>query len=178
MKESPANGKKMDRVIFDMDKDSKNDSATIIESIDEFSKFKLLIYLSNQKKQYEVELFHSEDFAIFPFKLKVFKDVLEVSYSEDNSTFKRVLKLRFNKRFKSIQVIGYDSSYRTSEGSCEKSYNLITGKYEVKNNILNISPKKLIKKTGIKKTKELFINNLNAEKVIELDGIGKEFELE
>jgi len=141
----------MDRVIFDMDKDSKNDSATIIESIDEFSKFKLLIYLSNQEKQYEVELFHSEDFAIFPFELKIVKDVLEVSYSEDNSTFKRVLKLRFNDRLKSIQVIGYDSSYRTSEGSCEKSYNLITGKYEVKNKILNISPKKVVVKTGIKK---------------------------
>jgi hypothetical protein len=52
VKESPANGKEMNRVTFDMDNDAKNDIATIIENIKEFSKFKLLIYLSGSSKQF------------------------------------------------------------------------------------------------------------------------------
>lgn len=123
-----------------------------------------------------MELFHSEDFAIFPSELKVNKGVLTVCYGEDNSAFSRSLKLRFSPKHKKIQIIGYDCGYRTTEGSCDKSYNLITGAYEVKNKILNVSPAKVTTQTGTKKTEALFTDQLTYEKIMALDAVGGEFE--
>ena len=176
LKESPANGKKMTRLIFDIDNDHKNDTATIVESNKEFSKFYLLIYLTSLDDEYQIELFHNDDFAIAPVQLEIKNNVLKFGYFEDNSAFGRFFKLRYDNTEKALQIIGYDSGYRLSDGNCNKSYNLITGKYDVTVITENGTKKTKIKKTGIKKIKPLYAENLNARILKKLDETGKEFE--
>lgn len=177
LKESPASGKKMTRVIFDMDNDSKNDIATIIKSNDDFSTFKLLIYLSSLNKQFEFNILHAEDFAIAPIPLTYYKNVLVVTYLEDRSQYARTFKLRLNTDKNSIQIIGFDTDYRTSTGNCIKSYNLLTGNYEVKNQYLNDTKSKEIFNTGIEKTSPLYIDDFNFEMLEKLDNVGKKYQV-
>lgn len=181
LKESPANGRKIEKVEMDFDNDKSKDVLMLIKSDTEFSKFKLLIYLTSLKKLYEIDLYNSNDFSIYPIQLKVIKNTVEFGYFEDGTaTFGRFIKLRFNSTNKKIQVIGYDSSYKSSPTEfIAKSYNLLTGKYIVKRT--KIAEKEKSKTQEFFGTNhffknKVFVENLNEEMYKNLDDVGSKYE--
>jgi hypothetical protein len=179
LKESPANGKKMNRINVDFDKDSINDTAVIVKNEKEVSKYQLLIYLSSQNKTYSLLLSNEDDFSVYPVELKIKNNVIEVGYFKDGTAaFGRFLKFKFNLKLKKIQLIGYDSSYRIENGHCSKSYNLLTGEYTVNIDTENwATHKKSLKSFKGKKTaSKFFIEEIDNVAFQNLDEVGSEFE--
>jgi len=179
--ESPSNGRKMDRLSFYFDDDSLKDIATVVENKSEFSKYKLLIYLTNLKKQYEIDLYSTNDFSIYPVQLEISKNTLQFGYFEDGtSAFGRFIKLRYNPDVKKVQVIGYDSGYRASPSEhIDKSYNLLTGKYIVKRTNYDESDEgKVVEFSGKNDyfKNKVFIENLDVDMLMNLDDVGSKYE--
>ncbi|WP_337085147.1 hypothetical protein [Elizabethkingia anophelis] len=177
LKESPANGRKIDKVTILFDNDAVKDVLMLVKNEAEFSSYKLLIYLSSFQKQFEVELFSANDFSFYPVQLKPTKNIVQFGYFQDGTaTFGRFVTLRFNTTKNKVQVIGYDVDYEASSTEfINKSYNLLTGKYIVKRTELNAN--------GTKKTQEfsgknnvfknaVFIEDLNEEMYRNLDDVG------
>lgn len=179
LKGSPANGREMEPIVVDLDNDKKADTAFIVTNENEFSDYLLLIYLTSQNKIYSfkfIDQFYS-DFGIFPVQLKVKNDVLEVGYFRDGTAaFGRFFKFRFDEQKKTFRLIGYDSGYRLGAGThCDKSYNLINGRYIVnfEKSIPNVHTETF---KGIKKIEEIYINNIDLDVLNKLDDVGCEFE--
>lgn len=179
LKESPANGKEMNKIIFDLDGDNISDTALIVQKEEDFSDFLLLIYLSKQKKTISFKLIdnYGMGFNLYPIPLKVKNNVLELGYYQDGtSAFGRILKFRYDKNAKDFRLIGYDSSYKASMGMyCEKSYNLLTGKYIVE--VKDLAQEKNTVNTGKKFLNKIYLQSLDISKLDSLDAIGSEFEL-
>ena len=178
---SPASGKVMGRLLFDFDNDSENDIATIVQHQSEFSAYKLLIFLTTSKKQYEVDLYSTNGFSVYPVPLETSGNMLEFGYFEDGTAaFGRFLKLRYNAKLEKIQVIGYDCGYRASPSEhVDKSYNLLTGKYIVKRTSYEESDKgKTVEFSGKNEyfKNNVFIEDLNLEMIINLDDVGSKYE--
>ena len=115
LSESPANGKKMERISMIFDDDLETDEAVIIKHESDFSRYKMLIFLSSINKQFEIELLSANDFAIYPIQLIIKSNVLQFGYFEDGtSAFGRFIKIRYDAPSKKIKVIGYDVGYRAS----------------------------------------------------------------
>ena len=94
LKESPANGRKVEKAVLDFDGDSINDVAMVVVNENEFSNYRFLIYLSSLKKQFEVNL-NNTDFSIYPIQLKINKKTIQYGYFEDGTaTFIRIIKIR------------------------------------------------------------------------------------
>jgi ribosomal protein L20A (L18A) len=171
----------MEQVSILFDSDTLNDFALIVENTNEFSKFKLLIYLTSLKKQFEVDLINTTEFQIYPVQINTKKNVIEFGYFQDGtSTFGRFIKLRYNAKVKNIQVIGYDSSYKNSMTDLvNKSYNLLTGKYTVKRTKLEIDSTEKVEEFTGKNTyfqNKIFINDLTESIIINLDDVGSRYE--
>lgn len=178
--ESPANGKKIEKVVMDFDGDFINDIALLAVNKKEFSNYRFLIYISSLKKQYEVIL-NNTDFSMYPVQLKVFKNTIQFGYFQDGtSTFGRFIKIRYNLNKKKIQIIGYDTGYKSLPTEhIDKSYNLITGKYIVKRTKLNGDKEPVIEEfkgqNNFYKNK-VYIDNLNTEMLRNLDDVGSKYE--
>lgn len=181
LKESPANGRKIEKVEIDFDNDKSIDLLMLIKSDTEFSKFKLLIYLTSLEKQFEIDFYSSTEFSIYPVQLKLIKNTIQFGYFEDGtSTFGRFIKLRFNNTLNKIQVIGYDTGYKSSPTEhIDKSYNLLTGKYVVKRTTIDENEKaktqEFIGTDNYFKNK-VFVENLNDEMYKNLDDVGSKYE--
>lgn len=173
LSESPANGRKMNKLSTDFDADGKNDIALIIKCEKDFSKYFLLIYLTSDTKTYRLEFINEDDMSVYPVQLEQKKNVITAGYFKDGTAaFGRFFKLRYNKSQKKIQLIGYDSGYRISAaGHCDKTFNLLTGDYNVK--ILTALPEN---HKGNKKISPVFIQDINISMISKLDKIGSEFE--
>ena len=174
---SPSNGKKMEKIFMLFDNDSINDTAILAQDKSEFSSYKLLIFLSNKNKTYEINLISLNDFSIYPVQIKARKNVIEFGYFEDGTAaFGRFIKLRYNSKKEQIQVIGYDVEYKSSPTEyINKSYNLITGDYIVKRTYYEGSKKINTQKFSGKNDffkNVVFIENLNEEMIINLDDVG------
>ena len=178
--ESPANGKKLERVEMDFDGDLINDVALLVVNEKEFSNYRFLIYISSLKKQYEVVL-NKTDFSIYPVQLKVLKNTIQFGYFQDGtSTFGRFIKIRYNLNKKKIQIIGYDTGYKSLPTEhIDKSYNLITGKYIVRRTKLNDDEEPIIEEfegqNNFFKNK-VYIDNLSIEMLRNLDDVGSKYE--
>lgn len=178
LKESPSNGKKMEPIMILFDHDSVKDTALIVQNESEFSKYKLLIGLSSLKKQYEIDVLSTSGFSIYPLQLKARKKVIEYGYYEDGTAaFGRFIKLRFNAKRNTIQVIGYDSESKVAPSEyLNKSYNLLTGQYILKRTTFNQANEKVVKEFSGKNThfkNKVFIENLDLEMLSNLEGIGE-----
>ena len=178
---SPSNGKKMEKIFMLFDNDSINDTAILAQDKSEFSSYKLLVFLSNKNKTYEINLISLNDFSIYPLQIKARKNVIEFGYFEDGTAaFGRFIKLRYNSKKEQIQVIGYDVEYKSSPTEyINKSYNLITGDYIVKRTYNDESKKISTEKFSGKNIffkNAVFIENLNEEMIINLDDVGCKYE--
>lgn len=175
--ESPSNGKKMSRLSFHFDDDNKLDAATIITSDTDFSRYKLLLYLTTLKRQFEIDLIGDEDMAIYPVQLTISnKNVLQFGYFLDGtSAFGRFVKLRYKPELKKIQLIGYDSGYRSSaSGRVDKTFNLLTGKYQVKNTRFDVRGQQAVKISNGEEGgfKNLYLDQFNKHLLDRLDAVG------
>lgn len=178
---SPSNGKKMEKIFILFDNDSINDTAILAQDKSEFSSYKLLIFLSNKNKTYEINLISLNDFSIYPVQIKARKNVIEFGYFEDGTAaFGRFIKLRYNSKKEQIQVIGYDVEYKSSPTEyINKSYNLITGDYIVKKTYYEGSKKINTQEFSGKNDffkNVVFIENLDKEMIINLDDVGCKYE--
>lgn len=181
LNESPANGRKIEKVEMLFDNDESKDILMLIKNDTEFSKYKLLIYLTSLKKQFEIDLYNSNDFSIYPVQLKTIKNSIEFGYFEDGtSTFGRFVKLRFNNTNQKIQVIGYDSGYKSSPTEhIDKSYNLLTGKYVVKRTTIDEKEKAKTQEFFGKDDyfkNNVFVDDLNEKMYKNLDDVGSKYE--
>lgn len=103
LKESPANGRKMERIIVDLDNDKKADTAFIVQNENDFVNYLLLVYLTSLNKTYHLKLIDnfSPDFNLFPVQMELRKNVLEVGYFRDGTAaFGRFFKFRFDEKKK------------------------------------------------------------------------------
>jgi len=178
---SPSNEKKMEKIFMLFDNDSINDTAILAQDKSEFSSYKLLVFLSNKNKTYEINLISLNEFSIYPVQIKARKNVIEFGYFEDGTAaFGRFIKLRYNSKKEQIQVIGYDVEYKSSPTEyINKSYNLITGDYIVKRTYYEGSKKINTQKFSGKNDffkNVVFIENLNEEMIINLDDVGCKYE--
>jgi hypothetical protein len=175
---SPSNGKKIEKVVLNFDDDNLLDEAVLVEN--EFSNYKLLMYLTSLQKQYEVDLLSTNYAAIYPIPLKTNKNVIQFGYFEDGTaTFGRFIKIRFYAETQQIQVIGYDCSYKSSPtSSIEKSYNLLTGKYKVKrinyNEIGKATTEEFSGENNYFKN-NVFLESLDLEMFVNLDDVGSKY---
>ncbi len=179
--ESPANGKKTKMIYMLFDDDLKSDAAVLIKHKTDFSKYKLLIYLSSFQKRIEIDLISKNDFPIYPTELITKNNVLQFGYFEDGTAaFGRFLTLRYEPNNKKIKVIGYDVTYRASPTEhIDKSYNLITGKYIVKRTYYNANGTTKVEEfTGGNDhfRNKVFTNDLNITTLINLDDVGSKYE--
>lgn len=179
LKESPANGREMEKIIVDLDNDKKVDTAFIVQNENDFSNYMLLIYLTSQNKTYRFKLIDNfdPDFSLYPVQLKIKKNVLEVGYFRDGTAaFGRFLKFRFDEKKKTFRLIGYDSGYRLGAGEyCDKSYNLIDGTYIV--NFEKSLPNEHTETyKGRKIIEEIHINDIDINLLNKLDEVGSEYE--
>ena len=135
LEESPANGKKMEKTLLDLDNDNRKDIALIVQNETEFADYKLLIYLTSLNKTFQLKFINEQEMSIYPVQIKAKKNVLEVGYFLDGTAaFGRFFKLRFDDKKLKMRIIGYDSGYRMGMAEhCSKSYNLLTGDYVVTN---------------------------------------------
>lgn len=179
--ESPSNGKTMKRIVVDFDKDKKEDVFTVVYQTDyelHAAKKYLMIYLSSENKAYTIDfdLFY----GVFVVPLKYKNDVLQfLVYQEGTGVYGHGLKLRFNQKAKQIQLIGYDYSYRTPSGHCNKTYNLLTGDFTVSNDFYNMKTKKTEFENfkGNKKlSKNIFIRDFSNNLFEDLSSVGKKYE--
>ena len=180
LKESPANGREMEKLIVDLDNDKKEDTAFIVKNENDFSNYVLLIYLTSQNKTYNFKLIDNfdPDFSLYPVQLKIKNDVLEVGYFRDGTAaFGRFLKFRFEEKKKTFKLIGYDSGYRSGAGEhCDKSYNLIDGTYIV--NFEKSLPNEHTETyKGRKIIEDIYINDIDINVLNKLDEVGSEFEI-
>lgn len=181
LKSSPSNGRPITMESAFLDNDSVEDTALLVVNENKFSSYKLLIYLTSIKKQFEIELNSTNDFHIYPLQLKVSKNVIEYGYYEDGtSTFGRFIKLRYNSNKKNMQVIGYDVEYKSSMTKrVKKTYNLLTGKYIVTKTEYKFDDSTEIETNVGKNThfqNKIFINNLTVKTLQNLDEVGSKFE--
>ncbi|MBB6371494.1 hypothetical protein [Chryseobacterium shigense] len=181
--ESPSNGKEMKRIVADFDKDKKDDVITVINQSEyelHSAKKYLIIYLSSKNKTFSIDFDLFNGVFVIPLQYK--NDVLEfLVYQEGTGVYGHGLKLRFNQKVKDIQLIGYDYSYRTPGGHCNKTYNLLTGDYNVTNDFYNMKTGKTEVesfKGNKKQPKHIFIKNFSSQLFENLSSVGKEFELE
>jgi hypothetical protein len=181
---SPSSGEPMPRIVTDFDKDGWEDVATIIraknnEDLGDQQQY-LILYLSTLKKIQWIDfgLFS----GVYSLPLKLRKDVLDFQvYQEGTGVYGHELKLRYNLIAKKLQLIGYNYSYRTPAGHCNKSYNLLTGKYNVINDFYDNETKKIKieKHYGSKAiTKPIYTEAFNSKLFGKLSEVGKEYELE
>lgn len=178
---SPASGKNIEKIFMNFDNDSLKDEALLIQNTSEISNYKLLIYLTSLKKQFEIDLVSTNDATIYPVPLKNYKNVIEFGYFEDGTAaFGRFIKLRYHSETQKTQVIGYDCGYKSSPTlHIDKSYNLLTGKYSVKRTNYNQNGKKEIEhfygKNDFFKN-NVFIEDLDLEMFVNLDDVGSKYE--
>lgn len=182
-KESPSNGKEMKRIVADFDKDKKEDMITVIYQSDyelHAAKKFLIIYLSSKKKTFYIDFDVFNGVFVIPLKYK--NDVLEfLVYQEGTGVYGHGLKLRFNQKVKDIQLIGYDYSYRTPGGHCNKTYNLLTGDYTVNNDFYSMKTNRAefeSFKGNKKTTKSIFIKDFSSDLFADLSSIGEKYERE
>jgi len=182
-KQSPSDRREMKRLIVDFDKDGKDDTITVIYQSDyelHTAKKYLAIYVSSKKKTFYIDfdLFN----GVFAIPLKYKNDVLEfLVYQEGTGVYGHGLKLRFNQKVEEIQVIGYDYSYRTPSGHCNKTYNLLTGDFTVINDFYNMKTKNTEFENfkGNKRIlKSIFIKDLSSDLFANLSLIGEKYERE
>ncbi|GAA3514690.1 hypothetical protein GCM10022393_30810 [Aquimarina addita] len=178
--ESPANGKKIEKIEIHFDDDLISDVALLVENEKEFSSYKFLIYLTSLKKQYEINI-NNTDFSIYPIELSTVNNTIQFAYYEDGTaTLGRFIKIRYNSKRKKIQVIGYDTEYKSLPTErVEKSYNLLTGEYIVKRTKLSRNSTNRIEEYSGQNDffkNKVFLENLNAEMIKKLDDVGSKYE--
>ena len=171
------------RIYIDFDGDGKKDTATIIAQQDKdyyyVYYYSFLIYLTSDNKNHIVEL--SKEGNGHCLDLEVKSNVIQFGVvSGGTGLYAPVFKIRYNHTKRKIQLIGFDYSYRISghKGNCQKSYNLLTGDYNVTNYYNVGNPNKVYKEfhKGNKKMKAVFIENINEELIGQLISVGNEFE--
>lgn len=179
LKESPSNGRKMERIVVDLDYDKKADTSFIVQNKNDFANYLLILHLTSQNKTYRLRLIDNFelDLDLSPVQLKVRNNVLEVGYIRDGTAaFSRFLKFRFDKKEKNIKLIGYDSRYRIGAGEdCEKSYDLLSGDYIVKlqKSLPNDHTETF---TGNEKIGNVYINDIDIKLLDKLDKVGSKYE--
>ena len=177
LKESPANGRPMEIMILKLDDDAIEDTAMIAESPGEFSKYMLLIWLSKHNKQVNRKLDFEDDLKIYPIQLTANKNVLQFGYCNDGTAHVcNFFKLRYNKAARKMQVIGYDGGYSASISErIDKSYNLLTGQFEIIRSQPGENEQAVIKSTKGKTTarRNLYLQNLNAKIITDLSWVGE-----
>ena len=178
---SPSNGREMKRIVTDFDKDQKDDLITVIYQSEyelHSAKKYLIFYLSSKNKTYYIDFDLFNGVFVIPLKYK--KDVLDfLVYQEGTGVYGHALKLRFNQKIKEIQLIGYNYSYRFPGGHCNKTYNLITGDYTIKNDFYNMRTDKTEYenfKGNQKKLKNIFINDFSSDLFDDLSSVGQKYE--
>jgi hypothetical protein len=179
--QSPSNGNKMEKIVMSFDNDTITDTIVLVEDISEFSKYKLLLFLTSQNKTFEIDLISLNEFSIYPVQIKARKNVIEFGYYEDGTAnFGRFIKLRYNTTKNQIQVIGYDIEYKSSPTQyVKKSYNLITGNYIVKKNHYNENGKVNVQEFSGKNNSfknNVFVENFDKEMILNLDDVGSKYE--
>jgi len=157
-----SNGETILPVHFLFDSDDVKDEAVIVKGKENPSfHIKLLIYLSSQDKQYEIDL-ENDTFQNFPLPLETKMNVLIFSFGMDNSATCRDLKLRYNEDTKKIRMIGIDAYYRATNYCWNFSYNLLTGKHiTTKTSYENYPKETVTAKSGNTKSKPLFVEDIN-----------------
>jgi hypothetical protein len=178
---SPASGKSIEKIFMNFDNDSLKDEMLLVQNTFEVPNYKLLIYLTSLKKQFEIDLISKNDATIYPVPLKTHKNVIEFGYFEDGTAaFGRFIKLRFYSETQKIQVIGYDCGYKSSPTlHIDKSYNLLTGKYSVKWTNYNENGKvKIVHFYGKNDffKNNVFLEGLDLEMFVNLDDVGSKYE--
>jgi hypothetical protein len=176
--ESPANGRKMKKLIFDFDFDNKLDTALIAVYQNDFTKCLLIVYLSSNGKIHQLKLRNNPPYHSFPVQLTAKNEVLEVGYFKDGTSNEgRFLKWKYAKNAKDIRLIGYDSGYGIGYTDyCSKSYHLISGDYTVK--LQKSLPTEHVETfSGIFKLDPIYMKDFNLTVLNRLDQVGKEFEL-
>jgi hypothetical protein len=179
--QSPSNGNKMEKIVLNFDNDTITDTIVLVEDISEFSKYKLLLFLTSQNKTFEIDLISLNEFSVYPVQIKTRNNVIEFGYYEDGTAnFGRFIKLRYNTTKNQIQVIGYDVEYKSSPTKyINKSYNLVTGNYIVKRTHYDenneVSVQEFLGKNDFFKN-NVFAENLDKKMMLNLDYVGSKFE--
>ena len=176
----------IESIYIDFDGDGKKDTAAVI--IKEKSDYyyfahAFVIYLTSSNKNHIMEFGEGVGHAT---ALKVKNNVIQFGYVLGGSgVYSFDFKLRYNHTERKIQLIGFDTSYRiasSSRGYCEKSYNLLTGDYNVTNYLATINYTDLREREhkefhkGNHKIKAVFLEDINDEMIENLDLVGEEFE--
>lgn len=90
----------------------------------------IVLYLSTNSKKYVSFLFPTA----LGYGIEKTKDVLQIGACFGNGRFCKTLKFRYNKKFKKMQLIGYDEESfgnAAKEGAYKKTVNLSTNQYNI-----------------------------------------------
>jgi hypothetical protein len=167
----------LERIRIDFDGDGINDLATIVykeaPSHHYLIESYFIIYLTNDNTIYSIKLFDNGG-GVRPIRYGARNNVIQFMYQfEGTARFTRQLKLRYNHSNRKIQLIGYDTWFRTYGniyGHANTSYNLLTGDY-----IINIdvdSPREhKINYRGNRIIEVIFSEEINDELLNQLDSI-------
>ena len=179
---SPSNSENLKRITSDLDNDNIIDYVTVIHNKTyedlRMNKKYLLIHLSKSNKNTLIDF---EDFnAVYFLQPKLKNKTLEFQmYQEGTGVYGHNLKLRYNSKHNEIELIGYDYSYRVPGGHCNKTYNLLTGKFIVINDYYDMKTNKtkIEKFYGVQKQKrKYFVSDFTTELFSNLSQIGSIYE--
>ena len=101
-------------------------------------------------------------------------------YMEGTGGYTYTYKFRNNKTTKKIELIGYDTFYKWPTGNINKSFNAITGQYEVIVEQYNENTEEMetTKHEGKFELKKIVLTTIKNSELDELNTIGKQFEPE
>ena len=175
----------IESIYIDFDGDGKKDTAAVIrkeKSDYYYFAHAFIIYLTSSNKNHIMEFGEGVGHTS---ALKAKNNVIQFGYVLGGSgIYSFDFKLRYNHTERKIQLIGFDTSYRivsSSRGYCEKSYNLLTGDYNVTNHLTVVGyrqfdPPRREFHEGNKKIAAVFFEDINDEMIGNLDLVGEEFE--
>jgi hypothetical protein len=113
--------------------------------------------------------------------LSITNNVLKIGgYMDGTGGYTYTYKFRNNKNSNKIELIGYDSFYKWPSGNLNKSFNAITGNYEVivQQYIEQKEEMETTKHVGKFELKKILLTNLKNSELEKLNTIGKQYEPE
>jgi hypothetical protein len=113
--------------------------------------------------------------------LRFTNNVLTIGgYMEGTGGYTYKYKFRNNKNSNKIELIGYDSFYKWSTGFINKSFNAITGKYEVivEQYIEKREKMETTKHEGKFELKKIILTSIKNSEMTKLTTIGKQYDPE
>ena len=134
------------------------------------------------------EIFLDNKKFFIPFRLLGFSSLEGISFTkkiftiesgfEGTGMYNSIYKFRNNSKTKKMELIGYEYGFKWVTGNFHKSYNALTGNYEIILSEYNEKKDKFDEKkfNGIKAIEKINLNDITENKLKSLFKIGSEYE--